>query len=220
MRIALALVLSRYMEYNGDRAGGDSGFLIVAMVVLQAVNHGWRTRTRPLMAQKTSNYSSGCAYGGAIMALPPGLRHVVAQTRLFTDAQNYIIVRLPGNQISEAAVLLKQVHSPLISLTWDKDEVSLVLPAEVWESLRPGFKILNESPEYRLITFDLPLDLGLVGYLALMVAAVAEAGVSVYPVSAFSRDHLLVPTEDFEPAWEALRHLIRSCQAEEATERG
>lgn len=150
------------------------------------------------------------------MSLPPGLRHVVAQTRLFTDARNYVIVRLPLTQISEAVMLVKQLHSPLVSLTWDKDELSLILPAETWESYRPGFEILNESPEYRLITFDLPLDLGLVGYLALMAATVAEAGVSIYPVSAFSRDHLFVPSEDFERAWEALRQLIRTCQAEEA----
>lgn len=154
------------------------------------------------------------------MALPPGLRHIVAQTRLFTDARNYIIVRLPFTQVLEAAALLKQLHSPLISLTWDKDELSLVLPAEAWESFRPGFEFLSESPEYRLITFDLPLDLGLVGYLALMAAIVAEAGVSIYTVSAFSRDHFFVPAEDFERAWEALRQLIRGCQAEEAAERG
>lgn len=152
------------------------------------------------------------------MSLPPGLRHVVAQTRLFTDAQNYVIVRLPLTQVPEAAMLIKQLHSPLVCLTWDKDELSLILPVQTWESWRPGFEIIGESPEYRLITFDLPLDLGLVGYLALMAGAVAEAGVSIYPVSAFSRDHFFVPAEDFERAWEALRRLIRTCQAEEAAE--
>ncbi len=152
------------------------------------------------------------------MSLPPGLRHVVAQTRLFTDAQNYVIVRLPLTQVPEAAMLIKQLHSPLVCLTWDKDELSLILPVQTWESWRPGFEIIGESPEYRLITFDLPLDLGLVGYLALMAGAVAEVGVSIYPVSAFSRDHFFVPAEDFERAWEALRRLIRTCQAEEAAE--
>ncbi len=154
------------------------------------------------------------------MSLPPGLRHVVAQTHLFTDAQTYVIIRLPLTQIAEAALLVKQLRSPLVSLTWDKDELSLILPAEAWGSWRPSFETLSESPEYRLITFDLPLDLGLVGYLALMAAAVAEAGVSIYPVSGFSRDHFFVPAEDFERAWEALRQLIRTCQAEEAAEPG
>lgn len=154
------------------------------------------------------------------MSLPPGLRHVVAETRLFTDAQIYVIIGLPLTQVAEAAMLVKQLGSPLVSLTWDKDELSLILPAQAWEQLRPGFEILSESPEYRLVTFDLPLDLGLVGYLALMAAAVAEVGVSIYPVSAFSRDHFFVPAEDFERAWEALRRLIRTCQAEEAADLG
>ena len=152
------------------------------------------------------------------MSLPPGLRHVVAQTRLFTDARTYVIIRLPLTQLPEVVMLIKQLRAPLVSLTWDKDELSLVLPAETWKAWRPSFETLNESPEYRLITFDLPLDLGLVGYLALLAATVAEAGVSIYALSAFSRDHLLVPAEDFERAWEALRQLIRTCQAEEAAE--
>ena len=152
------------------------------------------------------------------MSLPPGLRHVVAQTRLFTDARTYVIIRLPLTQLTEVVMLIRQLRAPLVSLTWDKDELSLVLPAETWEAWRPSFETLNESPEYRLITFDLPLDLGLVGYLALLAATVAEAGVSIYALSAFSRDHLLVPAEDFERAWEALRQLIRTCQAEEAAE--
>lgn len=152
------------------------------------------------------------------MSLPPGLRHIVAQTRLYTDAQTYVIVRLPVSQVPEVAMLVKQLYTPLVSLTWDKDELSLILPVQTWESWRPGFEIISESPEYRLITFDLPLELGLVGYLALLAATVAEAGVSIYAVSAFSRDHFFVPAEDFERAWEALRQLIRTCQAEEAAE--
>lgn len=35
------------------------------------------------------------------MSLPPGLRHVVAQTRLFTDARTYVIIRLPLTRSSQ-----------------------------------------------------------------------------------------------------------------------
>jgi len=152
------------------------------------------------------------------MSLPPGLRHTIAETRLFTDGRSYVILRLPIGEYQESLRLEAQLDNPFVSLVRDKDEVTLVLPQEEWEARRPALEVLEESPDYHLITFDLPVDLGLVGYLASLVGVVAEAGVSIFPVSAFSRDHIFVPAEDFERAWDALRALIRSCQEEEAAE--
>ncbi|MGC9357960.1 MAG: ACT domain-containing protein [Anaerolineae bacterium] len=152
------------------------------------------------------------------MKYPPGLRHVIAETRLFTDAQSYVIAKLPAHQSEEVIHILTDLDNPLITLVWDKDEVTLVLPQEVWEARRPMLDVEEESPSYRLITFDLPLDLGLVGYLAILATTVAEAGVSIFSISAYSRDHFLVPEDDFDRAWDALRALIRSCQVDEAND--
>ncbi len=152
------------------------------------------------------------------MSLPPGLRHTIAETRLFTDGRSYVILRLPIGEYQEALRLEAQLDSPFVLLVRDKDEVTLVLPQEEWEARSPVLEVLEESPDYRLITFDLPVDLGLVGYLASLSGVVAEAGVSIFSVSAFSRDHIFVLAEDFERAWDALRALIRLCQEEESAE--
>lgn len=150
------------------------------------------------------------------MQFPPGLQHAIANTRLFTDAQDYVILHLPIHQYEEASRLITRHNAPFTALVRDKDEVTLVLAKETWDIVRPTLEIVAESPNYRLITFDLPLDLGLVGYLAALSGTVAEKGISIFSISAFSRDHLFVPVEDFEEAWNALRALIRTCQAEEA----
>ncbi|MGC9400604.1 MAG: ACT domain-containing protein [Anaerolineae bacterium] len=152
------------------------------------------------------------------MRLPPGLRHVLAETKLYTDARDYVILRLPIEETAAATEMVKDLDSPFVGMTRDKDELTLVLSREEWEGQSPLVEVFEESPDYRLITFDIPLELGLVGYLATLVSALAEAGVSVFSLSAFSRDHVFVPAEDFEQAWEALRALIRTCQAEEAAE--
>ncbi len=149
------------------------------------------------------------------MDLPPGLVHIVAQTHLFTDARDYVILRTAPHQAGAAEDLFSKLDEPFSALVRDKDEVTLVLPVEVWEKEQPLLDILDESTNYRLITFDLPLELGLVGYLATMTSTVADEGVSIFSVSAFSRDHIFVPEEDFERAWDALRALIRSCQTQE-----
>jgi len=134
---------------------------------------------------------------------------------LFTDARDYVILRTAPDQAGAAEALFSKLDEPFSALVRDKDEVTLVLPVDVWEKEQPFLDVLDESTNYRLITFDLPLELGLVGYLATMTSTVAEEGVSIFSVSAFSRDHIFVPEEDFERAWDALRALIRSCQTQE-----
>ncbi len=146
------------------------------------------------------------------MELPPGLAHVLAETHLFTDGMDYVILGIAPTHSAAAHQLAAHITHPFLALLRDKDEFTLVLPLETWEPLRPTLQVTNESPAYRLITFDLPLDLGLVGYIATLAGTLSEQGISIFPISAFSRDHILVPAEDFEQAWDTLRDFVRACQ--------
>ncbi len=150
------------------------------------------------------------------MQLPPGLLHLISQTRLFSDKRSYVILRLPLGQWQKAAHLLARINDPFATIVFDKDEVTLVLSRESWETWGSALQVLDESPDYRLITFDLPLDLELVGYFATLTGVIAEVGCSIFAISAFSRDHVFVPAEDFGRAWGALDTLIRSCQNQKA----
>ncbi len=148
--------------------------------------------------------------------LPPGLQHVIAETKLFTDARDYVILRLPRDHDEQARQIIEHCQSYTAFFGKDKDEITLVVPLQVWQPLTPTVDQVEESTDYRLITFDLPVDLELVGYLATLASAVAEVGVSIFSVSMFSRDHFFVPAEDFERAWAVLHDLIRDCQENEA----
>lgn len=149
------------------------------------------------------------------MDLPPGLIHTVAKTRLFTDAQDYVILHISPEQLQEALALLADIKRPFVSFVHDKNEVTLLLPEDIWRDYRPMLPVLDEASGYRLITFDLPLDLGLVGYLAILTGVLAEKGISIFAISAFSRDHILVSQDDFDQAWDALWAFIRVCQEQE-----
>lgn len=151
------------------------------------------------------------------MTLPPGLTHIIAQTRLLTDAKRYVILKVAPPHGVDIGALLDPLTSSFSASMFDKDEATLVLSQEAWEQVQPSISVLDMSSPYRLVTFDAPLDFGLVGYLAALSAVLVDVSVSIFALSTFSRDHIFVAEVDFDRAWEALRAYIRSCQAQETT---
>ena len=147
--------------------------------------------------------------------LPPGLCHILAQTRLYTDDREYVIVNIPLEQRDAGAALFAKRATAFSAAVIDKDQLTLVLAADVWDEVKGSVEAVQETPGYRLITFDLPLELGLVGYLATLAQVLAEAGVSIFATSAYQRDHLLVMQSDFDHAWRALSGFIAACKEQE-----
>ncbi|MBN2007419.1 MAG: ACT domain-containing protein [Anaerolineae bacterium] len=105
--------------------------------------------------------------------------------------------------------------TPFSALIVDKDEITLWVTTDLWESAKPIATAVEVSPPYRLITFDITLDLTLVGYMAAITSVLTEAGISLMTVSAFSRDHVLVAENNFERAWNALSVWIQQYRAQE-----
>lgn len=85
-----------------------------------------------------------------------------------------------------------------LSVTRTADELSIVLPeAEVGAGVRAerGWRVLRVAG---------PLELSQVGVLAALAAPLAQDGVSIFAVSTFDTDYLLVKEDDLERAREAL----------------
>jgi hypothetical protein len=60
---------------------------------------------------------------------------------------------------------------------------------------------------WALLTFDVVLPFDLVGFLAAVASALAERDVSIFALSAYSTDHILVQTDDVDRALETLADL-------------
>ncbi len=127
------------------------------------------------------------------------------RAQLRTDDKQYRVARLPAGAIWVAAGVLAEVALPFSALIADADEVTLVLPSEAWDAFKARLPDYAELPElYRLITFDLELPPTLTGFIALVGQILAEAGVPVLTYAAYTRDHVLVPAEKFQTAWDTL----------------
>ncbi len=127
------------------------------------------------------------------------------RAQLRTDDKQYRVIRLPAGAIWVAAGVLAEVALPFSALIADADEVTLILPSEAWEALKTRLPEHAELPAlYRLITFDAELPPELTGFIALVGHILAEAGVPVLTYAAYTRDHVLVPADTFQTAWDTL----------------
>jgi hypothetical protein len=86
----------------------------------------------------------------------------------------------------------------------DAFEVTLLLDKEDLATIRPLLAGAKIERGFRLLTFDLEMDLEVVGFIAEVSRILAAAGVPIFPISAFSRDHVLVKQNDLATALRAL----------------
>jgi hypothetical protein len=89
--------------------------------------------------------------------------------------------------------------SRFVSVTRTGDELSVVCPQEAV----PAGVVCE--PDWRCLRIAGKLEFHLVGVLASLLVPLAEAGVSVFVLSTFDTDYLLVKAVDLERALEVLR---------------
>ena len=98
----------------------------------------------------------------------------------------------------DAVLPLSILAAEFVSLTRTRDELSLVLPAE----LAPGGA--ETEPGWAALYVKGPLEFSLTGILASLAAPLAEAGVGIFALSTYDTDYLLVKKESLEDAVAAL----------------
>lgn len=141
------------------------------------------------------------------MSVAQTVDQVLQQATFSSDDQPYVMVKLPPRAITAAAGVLAEIGEAFSALIVDANEVTLIIPADAADEFSRRLPDRQVSIEYRLITLDLPLEPTLVGLMARLSQALADAGVPVFPFAAFTRDHILVPAAQFDAAMSALSRL-------------
>jgi uncharacterized protein len=140
--------------------------------------------------------------------MPQTVQQALNAASFYSDSQPYAFVRLPAAAIMAAAGVVAEISEPFCALLVDKDEVTLMIPAEAWDDFAKRLPGSTLSPQrYRLITIDVALDPDLIGFMAHVIRALADAGISILPLAAYTRDHLFVTEENFELAIATLEKL-------------
>jgi hypothetical protein len=126
---------------------------------------------------------------------------------LYLPETRFAVVSLPLDQYGAAVACLGAVDD-FVSLTRDKEEVTLVVAEEAWRKLAPRFPGAVVQEGRRLIRFETVLDFSVVGFIAEISRALAEADISILSISTYRTDAVLVHDSRFDDAVNAIKQAL------------
>jgi hypothetical protein len=133
-------------------------------------------------------------------------KELLRSAKVEVAAETFALVGMSREQL--LALLGDNALSPRMSapfmILMDPHEVTLVLDGVDLANMRPGLDGAKIEEGYRMLTFDIVLDLSVVGIMAEVSRILADAGVAILALSAYSRDSLLIKQDDLATALKAL----------------
>jgi hypothetical protein len=107
------------------------------------------------------------------------------------------------SKLLENPELSPRMTAPFMILR-DRFEMTLLLDEIDYGTIRHAIRDAQVQGGFRMLTFDLVMDFTVVGFLAEVSRILADAGISIVALSAFSRDHVLLSQGDLARALKAL----------------
>jgi hypothetical protein len=126
---------------------------------------------------------------------------------LYLPETRYVVASLPLEHYGEAVDCLRDAEG-FVSLTRDKEEITLVVAEDIWSKLAPRFPGAVAQERRRLIRFDTVLDFSVVGFIAEISHALAEADISILSISTYRTDAVLVHESRFDDAVNAIKQAL------------
>jgi hypothetical protein len=141
-------------------------------------------------------------------------KELLSKTRVEVAPETYTLVSLQHEdwrKLLENPELSPRMTAPFMIFS-DKWEVTLLLDDVDFQTIRYAVLSAKTQSGFRLLSFDIELDFTVVGFLAEVSRILAEAGISIVSLSAFSRDHLLIKQTDLANALKVLgEHVEELC---------
>jgi len=135
---------------------------------------------------------------------------ILRKTRVEVAPETFFLISLTHNdwlKLLENPELSPRMTAPFMIFR-DNREVTLLVDQIDFKTIRHAIRDAKTQGNFRLLTFNIELDFNVVGFLAEVSRILAEAGISIVALSAFSRDHLLIKQEDLPKALKVLGNFV------------
>lgn len=102
-----------------------------------------------------------------------------------------------------AIIKSKKPYPKAFANVIDKNETTVIIE----QSKFNDEDVIEIEKDWKILTFDMVLPFGLVGFLAKVSKMLADENISIFVVSAYSTDHILVKEKNLTRAEEKLKEL-------------
>jgi len=85
----------------------------------------------------------------------------------------------------------------------DKNETTVIIEQSKYNEEN----VIEIEKDWKILTFDMVLPFGLVGFLAKISKVLADENIPIFVISAYSTDHILVKEKDLTRTEEKLKEL-------------
>jgi hypothetical protein len=139
------------------------------------------------------------------------VRKLLAKTKLVVLPEDYFLIRLPVDVKPIPGEWYRPATTRFAVFIREPKEITLVVPRRKWLRMQNIFDEFEVSGPMKVITFDIKLSLAVYGYIAAISRVLADAKISVLPMSSFNRDHILVSKKDLPRSVRLLRQYLLDC---------
>ena len=108
-----------------------------------------------------------------------------------------------------AIIKAKKVYPNAFANVIDKNETTVIIE----QSKFNDEDIIEIEKDWKILTFDMVLPFGLVGFLAKVSKVLVDEKIPIFAISAYSTDHILVKEKNLKRAKEKLKEI--GCIVEE-----
>ncbi|MCB1024824.1 MAG: ACT domain-containing protein [Acidobacteria bacterium] len=142
------------------------------------------------------------------------ISEILARAKVEVSPETYNVISLSSEnwmRLLENPELSPRMTTPFMIFK-DRWEVTLVFDAEDFETIKHAVRDAKIERNFRFLSFNVELDFDVVGFMAKIAGIFAASGISILPISSFSRDHVLIRQHDLADGLKALRgHVDEIC---------
>lgn len=133
-------------------------------------------------------------------------KELLARSSVRISPETFGVVSVTDEQFQR--LLADPSMSPRMSTPFmifkDPHEITLILDETDLSNMRAGLLAAKIENGYRMLTFEVVMDHSVIGFTAEVSRILAEAEIAILPISAFSRDSMLIKQDELPKALIAL----------------
>ncbi len=142
------------------------------------------------------------------------LKDLFGRTKLVVLPEDYYLIHLPVDAKPIPGEWYRPATTRFAVFIREPEEITLIVARRKWLRMQNLFDKYRVAGPMKVMTFDIKLSLVVYGYIAAISRVLAEDKISVIPISAFHRDHILVQKQDLPRSVRLLRHFLQSCKGQ------